>query len=140
INQKELKIAVDCEPTLQILAEPNLFQIIMLNIIQNAIKYSPHGKQIHIFTSPVQTGNNKFISIAIKDEAGGISRDILDSILNPLRSKKTGKNLQEGFHLGLYLVKVFTKSLNGKIKIDSRKGLGTTIVLTFPCVAGYQPE
>ncbi len=140
INQKELKIAVDCEPTLQILAEPNLFQIIMLNIIQNAIKYSPHGKQIHIFTSPVQTGNNKFISIAIKDQAGGISRDIMDSILNPLSSKKTRKNLQEGFHLGLYLVKVFTKSLNGKIKIDSRKGLGTTVVLTFPGVTGYQPE
>jgi len=140
ISQKELKIDIQCNSNLRIRSEPNLFQIIIMNISQNAIKYSPAGGQITIRASTVQSGENSPVLISIQDEAGGISKEILDNIFIPLGDKKVTKSFQKGFHLGLYIANAFMKILRGEIKIDSVEGKGTTVILTFPGVKKHQQE
>ena len=111
-----------------------------MNISQNAIKYSPAGGQITIRASTVQSGENSPVLISIQDEAGGISKEILDNIFIPLGDKKVTKSFQKGFHLGLYIANAFMKILRGEIKIDSVEGKGTTVILTFPGVKKHQQE
>lgn len=115
-----------------VLADETLLQQIILNLLQNAIKFSPSRANLKISTDEDDSNHDKRISIIIEDEAGGIPQHILDSIFEPFSSEKNGKESNKSFHLGLYIVNEFTKILDGTIHIDSIEGKGTTVKLTFP--------
>jgi signal transduction histidine kinase len=132
IKQKDLTIQVNCSSSLQVNGEETLFQIILLNIIQNAIKFSPTAAKIEITGEWHQSGQSEDVRLSIQDEAGGIPPEIIDRLFLSPEINEEKSNTNHGFHLGLYMANQFTNFLGGKISFTPIEGVGTTVTLIFP--------
>lgn len=111
----------------KILIDTDKFQQILLNLLDNASKYSNENTYVHI--NVIQNFNDNSISISIKDEGIGISQEDINKIFNkfsrvdsPLTRKIQGNGL------GLYITKTLVEKMNGQISVQSsEKGSEFTI-------------
>ena len=102
------------------------------NIMNNAIKYSPNGKNITVRVR--QNYNHNRVSISIKDEGVGISLVHIDKIFKRFyRVDKSRQRTMGGTGLGLALAKNIVEAHRGRIWAQSREGYGSIIFVTLPC-------
>lgn len=102
------------------------------NIVNNAIKYSPNGKNITIRVR--QNYHHNRVSISIKDEGVGIPLVHIDKIFNRFyRVDKSRQRSMGGTGLGLALAKTIVEAHKGRIWAQSREGYGSIIFVTLPC-------
>ncbi|MDU1538764.1 MAG: ATP-binding protein [Paeniclostridium sordellii] len=102
---------------------------VFLNLIDNAIKYTPSGG----FVETIIYNNEKDICIKVKDNGIGISKDDKDRIFERFyRVDKARSRAVGGTGLGLAIVKHIVKSLNGSIDIKSELNIGTEFIVTIP--------
>ena len=100
------------------------------NIVDNALKYSPHNPEIIITTSNNDKG---MIIINIKDNGIGISKDNQKKIFDEFYRVDTGNiHNVKGHGLGLHYVKQVVDYHHGKITVESKLGEGTTFVISLP--------
>ncbi len=102
----------------KILVDTDKFQQIMLNLIDNASKYSMEGSTVTINAG--QNFKDNMLNISVKDEGMGINEDDIKKIFNkfsridsPLTRKIQGNGL------GLYITKTLVEKMNGKINVKS---------------------
>jgi len=101
----------------------------MDNLISNAIKYSPLGKDIHVTVSRAEQG----IRFVVQDEGPGLTETDMERIFGKfqkLSARPTGGESSTG--LGLSLVKQIVERHNGKVWVDSHQGTGSTFTMEFP--------
>jgi signal transduction histidine kinase len=98
-----------------------------LNLIFNAVEAMPDGGQLTILSKLDKAEKNAIIEI--RDTGYGIPEENLNQIYDPFF---TTKGEGEGTGLGLSIVYSVTKNHEGKIKIDSEVGKGTSFILNFP--------
>ena len=99
------------------------------NLISNAIKYSPPGKQVNIRV----TKSEKFIRCEIQDEGPGLSESEQQKLFqkfSKLSTQPTGGEHSTG--LGLFIVKKLVEAMNGKVWCESELGKGSTFFVDFP--------
>ena len=102
------------------------------NIVNNAIKYSPNGKNIAVRVR--QNYHHNRVSISIKDEGVGIPLVHIDKIFNRFyRVDKSRQRSMGGTGLGLALAKTIVDAHKGRIWAQSREGYGSIIFVTLPC-------
>ena len=135
-QSKKNKISLNIQKNLsEILADTDKFQQIMLNIIENASKYSNPDTTIEINVSQTE----KEVSIKVTDKGAEIpdkDRERIFEKFTRLSSPLTQKT--EGSGLGLYLTKTLADRMNGKICAYSKDGL-TTFEVIFP-IAEYDDD
>ena len=102
----------------KIMIDTDKFQQILLNLIDNASKYSPENSTVNV--SIKQNFNDNTLIISIKDEGIGIKEEDLNKIFNkfsridsPLTRKIQGNGL------GLYITKTLVEKMNGEINVES---------------------
>ena len=102
---------------------------ILLNLIDNAIKYSPENPRIEIATSNYFSG----IEISVKDNGIGISKENQKHIFEKFYRVPTGDvhNIK-GFGLGLNYVQTIVTAYRGKIKVSSKENEGSTFIVKLP--------
>ncbi|GBD91849.1 autoinducer 2 sensor kinase/phosphatase LuxQ [bacterium BMS3Abin04] len=101
---------------------------IFINIIDNAIKYTKHGKII------VKAFKNNFgkVQVDVTDTGIGISEDYLPNIFETFSQEETGYTRRyEGMGLGLALVKEYAALNNIEVSVESKKGKGTKFSIVF---------
>ena len=102
------------------------------NIVNNAIKYSPNGKNITVRVR--QNYHHNRVSISIKDEGVGIPLVHIDKIFNRFyRVDKSRQRSMGGTGLGLALAKTIVEAHKGRIWAQSREGYGSIIFVTLSC-------
>lgn len=125
------KISFRCESGVPIFVRANekSLQLILGNLIQNAVKYSSADTEIL-----VKTGEDNMLPyIEICDEGSGISPEYLEKIFDPFfREKDAIDRLIPGTGLGLAIVKKLAQESEIKISVSSEKGTGSTFRLDFP--------
>lgn len=127
-TQKQITIYRDFTSELFIKADTDTIELIVRNLISNAIKFTPKGKNIYVST----TINKGSAELRIKDEGVGITPDILEDIFTlTLTSSTCGTEQEKGTGLGLLLCKEFADLNDAQIEIQSEAGLGTEIILRF---------
>lgn len=102
---------------------------IIVNLINNAFKYSEKGTKIEISAEKIK--NKLYISVT--DEGCGIAKDELENIFKRLYRVEESRNLQTGgYGLGLAISKQLAKQLGGDITVVSEYGRGSTFTLEIP--------
>ena len=105
------------------------------NLIDNAIKYSDKAPDITIITS----GNQKHLLMQISDKGIGMSKETAGQIFEKFYRAHTGNIHQvKGFGLGLSYVKTVIDAHQGKIRVESQLGKGTSFFLELNLVEGKQ--
>ncbi len=131
IAQKNgVDIACDVAANLpEITADRRACQQVMINVVSNAIKFTPSGG--HVRVSARQYGRN--LKIKIKDTGCGIPAEFLSRMGQPFAQANVGLNRNhEGSGLGLYVVKGLVDLHGGEIDIKSTQGSGTTVTILLP--------
>lgn len=110
----------------QIIVDKMLFRNIVINLVYNAIKYSPNDTRIEIQTN---TKDSDF-SFTVRDEGIGIPLEDQPHIFKRFYRANNAGEVQ-GTGLGLHLVKKYSELLHGKIEFESQLGVGTMFKITF---------
>ncbi len=115
-----------------------LEQIIM-NVVKNAINYTPRGGRISVTVEQISTpgnGSPSHVEIIVSDSGAGIARQDLFHIFEPFyRAEQSRNRSYGGSGLGLAIVSELVKLHRGKITVRSAVGRGTTISISLPSTA-----
>ena len=116
---------IDDIKELTITADPLQLKEVFNNILNNAYQAFPENKgKIEITSEVIE---NKKITIKIKDNGTGISSDDLDMVFKPFYTNKS-----KGTGLGLTICYELIDLHEGTIKINSKEGKGTTVIIELP--------
>lgn len=111
------------EEPFYILADERKIKQILINLLANAIKFTPNGGKVMISYALDRKAN---ISLSVKDTGIGISRENLPKVMELFEQVNTGN---EGTGLGLPLCKMFIELHGGTIKLRSEPGAGTEAIV-----------
>ncbi|MEW6179804.1 MAG: ATP-binding protein [Chloroflexota bacterium] len=113
-----------------VMADENALNSILSNLIDNAVKYSPQHSEIRVELS---ISNNKTAEVSVIDFGPGIEPEKQSLIFNRFY-RATGGDSQEvyGHGIGLYVAKMLTESLGGKIWVESKPGEGSCFRISLP--------
>jgi two-component system phosphate regulon sensor histidine kinase PhoR len=129
-KNKNIKLETIIDENLpNILGKPNWFDQILINLIDNAIKYTPKNGKVKVSI----TKDQEKISIIISDTGIGIPNDDLNRIFERFyRVDKARSRKEGGTGLGLAIVKHIVIAFNGKISVKSKLNIGTTFTVYIP--------
>ncbi len=129
-KQKEIKLSFELDGSLpEIYGNPDWFKQMMINLVENAIKYTQEGGSVKLLA--YRRYDNIFI--AVKDTGIGIPKEDIPRLFERFyrvdkgRSKKAG-----GTGLGLAIVKHIVLSFAGEIKVNSELGKGSEFIIRIP--------
>lgn len=128
-RNKKIKLNIDIPNDIKITTDKFIFQTIIGNLINNAIKFSNQLSEINIKLVP---DNDKYI-FTVKDHGIGIEESQLRNIFL-LGKISTGRGTmgEPGTGLGLVLVKELVEKLNWQIEVKSKVNAGSEFILTIP--------
>ncbi len=128
-SQKSIKLVFEGQQELVFKTDVDIFNIILRNLISNAIKFTPQNGTVTVKTN---IDKNKLV-ISVSDTGIGMSDEIKQKLFKiGEKVVQNGTNQERGSGLGLLLVKEFVTLLNGTIEFESEKGKGTTFIVTIP--------
>ena len=123
-----LKIAEQREEVF-VLADADKVRQALLNIVSNAMKFTPSGG--HIKISATTAGDR--VQIAVKDSGVGIPAAQLDRVFDPFFQVEQGDTRRyAGLGLGLSIVRDVILAMDGHVRIESTEGQGTTVSIELP--------
>ena len=119
-----------------VVCDQTKLQEIMLNIISNAIKYTPEGHSIYVEIHEAASENPSKIHyiFSCEDTGIGMSEEYLPHVYEEFsREHTTTENKVQGTGLGLSIIKSMIELMGGSIQVESRQGIGTkfTVDLSF---------
>lgn len=130
IHQKAQQLAVsgaDAIPAVWV--DPHMFRQVILNLVSNAIKYTPPEGKIGIQMSQ----ENGCVRWAIQDSGIGIPKSSQARLFEKFfRAENVYKVETEGTGLGLYLVRLIVERSGGKVRFESEEGKGSTFIFILP--------
>lgn len=116
-------------PHVSMLCDSKLLRNIFINLLTNAIKFSPDSDRIDL---QVTFDNKGSVEVVVRDYGIGIPQADLDKIFEPFVRGSNTRTIN-GTGLGLSIVKRAVDTLNGKLQFESAVGQGTTATVLLPC-------
>jgi two-component system phosphate regulon sensor histidine kinase PhoR len=131
VSEKNIRIVKEIpEETPPILADRDRLAQILLNIVDNAVKFTPAGGTAAVTASSEEAG---FLTVRIADTGVGIPKGEIPRLGERFYRADKGRSRElGGTGLGLAIVKHLMKAHGGRMAIDSTLGHGTTVSLHFP--------
>jgi signal transduction histidine kinase len=124
---KEINIETKINYDMTVLGNRIELSRVFYNILDNAIKYTPHNGKILIEDKVV---SNKYI-LTISDTGAGIPKDVIDKIFDPFFRGDTSRST-DGAGLGLTLSKKIIENHKGTILIKNAENQGVSVIITLP--------
>ena len=119
-----------------VLADPNRLNQVLMNILSNAVKYTPTGGHIQLEVDELPRNEHyaryRFV---VQDDGIGMSEDYQKTLFDPFtREERSGTNKVQGTGLGMAITKSVIDLMGGSISVESATGKGTRfeVVLEFP--------
>jgi signal transduction histidine kinase/CheY-like chemotaxis protein len=129
-NNVDIKFIQSKKVPKLIIGDAFRFQQIIINLLDNAIKYSPNGQAIIELTKE----DNKSLKVVVSDNGVGIQKDKLKHIFQPYAQEKTNTSRQYGgTGLGLAICDLIIQLMNGKINVESDSS-GTVFSFIIPYI------
>ena len=132
IKDKQVKFSLELSPDIsQIQADEDQVKQILMNVIINAIQAIPKKGEVKIKTEKALLKGEPTIKLIIEDSGIGITEKDFNQIFDPFFSTK-----EKGSGLGLSIVYKLVEAHQGEIKVESKEGKGTKIVIFLPQEGG----
>lgn len=129
-SEKNLNLVINIEP-INIFSNKELCQSVFVNILENAIKFTPTNKNIKINLFKICKNSSDYAVFEVQDSGVGISQKNLTRIFDKFFQADSSR-MTEGNGLGLALVKKIMDRLNGIIEVESSLGIGSCFKVYFP--------
>ncbi len=121
-----LALAPDAET---IFADPEALGQVLINLVDNSIRYTPSGGTITVRTRRLDDA----VELSVVDTGSGISSDHLSRIFERFYRAEPSRSREEGgTGLGLSIVKHLVEAHGGSVGVESALGAGTTVWTRFP--------
>ena len=115
-----------------VLANESHFTNVIVNVLDNAVKYTDGEPKIDVFTENV--GNS--IILKIKDQGSGMSKSVQKKVFEKFYREHTGDvHNVKGHGLGLAYVKRIVEDHQGHVSVESEKGKGSTFIIKLPLIS-----
>ena len=128
-EERDVEVAVECDDNLWARINPRLLEQAVINLLDNAIKYSDSGSSVTL-TADAEDGE---VVVSVRDRGCGISREHLSRLferfyrVDKARSRKMG-----GTGLGLAIVKHISRAHGGRVEVESTLGEGSMFSIHLP--------
>lgn len=126
-EQKGIRLYVDCDECLPAVHDRKWTEEAVFNILDNAVKYTPSGGDIHITVSVQEF----FTKISVRDSGKGIAKDRQAQIFGRFYREPEVHD-EEGIGVGLYLARKIITLQNGYIEVESEPGQGADFRIYLP--------
>jgi signal transduction histidine kinase len=128
-SKKDISIHSDIETDIFVYIDKYMIDTVIRNITSNAIKFTPEGGEVKIFSQDA----GGFVEVVIEDTGIGIPQENIDKlfIIDSYHSTK-GTFKETGTGIGLIISKEFIEKNGGEIKVESRVGEGSRFSFTIP--------
>jgi two-component system phosphate regulon sensor histidine kinase PhoR len=136
-QEKSIAVELACDDDLQAPVSAALLEQAVVNLVDNAINYSPAGQTVHVEAERFE----REVAVRVRDQGCGIGREHLPRIferfyrVDRARSRKLG-----GTGLGLAIVKHIAEVHGGQVTVESTLGEGTTFSLHLPSGEGSETQ
>jgi len=129
-NQKNIIVRNNIPEVAEIYCDRNQFNLIVRNLLNNSIKFTPNGGEIVLNASL----KNNFWEVMIQDNGVGMSPEVKNKLFKPDSSLQSayGTNKEKGTGLGLLLCKEMVENNGGTIGVETKEGEGATFYFTVP--------
>jgi len=129
IKQKQIHLNISIQDTLQIIADKNQMELIIRNLVSNAIKFTQEGGQIDILVYK----RKEEIVVEVADNGIGMDKQTVKNLFIPGKiTSSLGTNNEQGTGMGLILIQDFVELNQGRISVKSEKDKGSTFFVCFP--------
>jgi PAS domain S-box-containing protein len=130
LAEKQLKLApLTVDPELRIKADLDKAQQILINLLANALKFTPAGGTISVSVEAAETR----VAISVNDTGIGVPEDQLERIFEPFAQAKRALVVSDaGVGLGLAISRQLARAMDGELTVKSAVGEGSTFTLTIP--------
>lgn len=127
-DEKEILIETKLEPMFSAEFDVTLMKEVVINLVENAIKYSSPGGRVIIHSEEI----DDLIRVRVEDRGPGIAPEEIDKVWRKFTRGKDQDLKTKGTGLGLYLVKYFIELHGGQVRLESELGKGSTVSFTLP--------
>ena len=134
-NGVEYSWAENCDiPVTHLVGSPLYLRQILLNICENAVKYTGRGGRVSMSCRPVsESGDGIVYEFSCADTGIGMGEEFKEHMFDPFAQENIdARSRYQGSGLGLAIVKKLTDAMGGSIDVDSKKGKGTTFRVRLP--------
>lgn len=132
--KKNIFFSYEIQPQLTVIADVDMLQLVIRNLISNAVKFTEQEGSINVKAELV-SGECK---ITVSDNGKGISQDKQDRIFSIKTDPEFGTENEKGVGLGLVLCKEFIERQGGRIGFESSLGAGSSFFIFIPLAKDYQ--
>lgn len=137
-QQRKLNLQVSRgAPNMRLYADERALKQILLNLLTNAVKFTPEGGSVMLMAEAEPQGG---LAFTVLDTGVGIPAGILHEVLLPFQQgEQSYVRNKEGAGLGLALVQALCKLHDARLVIDSTEGVGTKLTVHFPAERVFAP-
>jgi len=137
----ELAMDKDAELPSFFLGDPLRIEQILLNLVNNAVKFTSHGFVRISVREKSREGANRLVELSVSDTGIGMSKEQLEHLFIPFDQVDSSISRRfGGSGLGLSIVKSLTELMNGKVTVTSEPGEGSTFTVCLPLEVDTRPE
>lgn len=129
-SKKDISLNYRISPQLSVTADVDMLQLVVRNLISNAVKFTPQGGQINVDAQLVSDA----CKITVSDNGQGIPRDKQEKIFSIKSEPSFGTNNERGVGLGLVLCKEFIERQGGRIGFESNPEVGSSFFIFIPSI------
>ena len=139
-REKELKLSVSHDPDLPrwVRTDPVRLRQVLVNLVGNAIKFTERGfveLSVELLERTASDHGKQRFRFVVRDSGPGISSEEIPALFDAFKQGRAGAGTKDGSGLGLAISRGFVELMGGRLEIESRVGVGTTIVFELPLAA-----
>ncbi|SEM17728.1 Histidine kinase-, DNA gyrase B-, and HSP90-like ATPase [bacterium A37T11] len=128
VREKSLSVQINVDADTVLIYDTFILEIMIRNLLHNAVKYSPTGGKIIISATKTDTT----MQVMVRDEGEGLTKDQVDTLMSNESARKLRNEIRLGFGLGLLIAKESLERYQGKLLVESSPDTGSCFTICLP--------